>query len=122
MNFKEFIALEAVYKGNVGMMEMFKFHQVATPAQKDEMRKLLAAGKQSEAWELLKTVTGAKLRNEAKQQKKWIPKRVPDGYAEGKWTWAVVEPRGDGDEIVIDSGFSTKRDAQDWINRSLPQE
>ncbi len=48
---------EAAYRGNLGMMEMFKFHQIATPEEKAKMRELLAAGKQEEAWELLKAVT-----------------------------------------------------------------
>lgn len=56
----EFLA-EASYKGNIGMMEMFKFFQVATDAQKQEMKKLLADGKQEEAWKLLQDVTKVKL-------------------------------------------------------------
>jgi len=53
---------EATYKGNIGMMEMFKFYQIASDQQKEEMKRLLAVGKQDEAWELLKSVTGTKLR------------------------------------------------------------
>lgn len=53
---------EATYKGNIGMMEMFKFHQMASDAQKEEMKKLLSAGKEDEAWKLLQSVTGVKLR------------------------------------------------------------
>jgi hypothetical protein len=41
---------------------------------------------------------------------KLVSKRIPDGYKEGKWTWAVVQ----GD-YVVDSGFKTKRDADFWI-------
>ncbi len=44
-------------------------------------------------------------------------KKIPDGYNEGKWTWAVVVPGTYGDE-VIESGFSTKRDALAWIKKS----
>lgn len=53
--------IEASYKGNLGMMEMFKFYQVATPEQKTQMKALLAAHRQEKAWELLQTVTGVKL-------------------------------------------------------------
>lgn len=53
---------EATYKGNIGMMEMFKFYQIASDQQKEEMKRLLADGKQDEAWTLLQSVTGTKLR------------------------------------------------------------
>ena len=53
---------EASYVGNLGMMEMFKFHQVATDEQKSKMRELIRAGKQSEAWQFLQRVTGIKLK------------------------------------------------------------
>ncbi len=61
MSFKEFLIVEASYKGNVGMMEMFKFYQVASAEEKTKMKALLSAGKQDEAWELLKKVTTAEL-------------------------------------------------------------
>lgn len=54
--------MEAVYKGNIGMMEMFRFHQIATPGEKQLMKDLLAADKQEEAWELLKRVTKVELK------------------------------------------------------------
>lgn len=64
MTFKEFLTLhEASYTGNLGMMEMFKFYQVATPEQKAKMKELLFAKKEAEAWELLKQVTGTKLKD-----------------------------------------------------------
>ena len=61
MTFAEYLLVEASYKGNVGMMEMFKFYQVATPAQKIKMKELLEAGKQQEAWDFMQEVTGVKL-------------------------------------------------------------
>lgn len=54
--------MEAIYKGNIGMMEMFRFHQIATPEEKQLMKDLLAADKQEEAWELLKRVTKVELK------------------------------------------------------------
>lgn len=56
---------EASYKGNIGMMEMFKFYQVATTEQKQKMKSLIEAGKQEEAWEFLQQVTGVKLKEAA---------------------------------------------------------
>jgi hypothetical protein len=52
---------EASYPGNLGMMEMFKFYQVATEDQKKKMKSLIAHNKIKDAWELLQTVTGVKL-------------------------------------------------------------
>lgn len=48
---------EASYAGNIGMMEMFKFYQVATPEQKKKMQELLAGGKQEDAWNFMQEVT-----------------------------------------------------------------
>lgn len=61
LTFKNFISEES-YVGNIGMMEMFKFFEVATSEQKKQMKELIAAHKQDEAWELLKQVTGVKLK------------------------------------------------------------
>jgi hypothetical protein len=52
---------EATYPGNLGMMEMFKFYQVATPEEKVRMKKLIADKMTDAAWELLQKVTGVKL-------------------------------------------------------------
>lgn len=59
MNFKTF--LEATYSGNIGMMEMFKFYQVASAEQKARMKELIMGGKHKEAWDFLKQVTGVEL-------------------------------------------------------------
>lgn len=62
MNFKVYLSLhEASYEGNIGMMEMFKFYQIATPEQKTQMKKLIFDKKTEAAWELLQKVTGVKL-------------------------------------------------------------
>ena len=53
---------EASYPGNLGMMEMFKFYQVATEDQKKKMKSLITQKKMNDAWELLQVVTGVKLR------------------------------------------------------------
>ena len=116
MNFKLFLSLyEASYVGNIGIMEMIKFHRMATPEQKAHLAALISSGEQEEAWKYLQTVTGVKLHNE--ERTTLVAKKIPDGYNEGKWTWAVVEPSPYGDEVV-ESGFSTKRDALAWIAKS----
>jgi dephospho-CoA kinase len=52
---------EASYAGNLGAMEMIKFKQVATPELWALMKKLIADGKEEEAWLLLQKVTKTKL-------------------------------------------------------------
>ena len=116
MNFKLFLILyEASYAGNIGIMEMVKFHRMASADQKAKLNALLKDKKQEEAWDFIQSVTGVKLHNEG--QTKLVAKKIPDGYNEGKWTWAVVEPSPYGDEVV-ESGFSTKREALTWIAKS----
>jgi len=62
MRLQDLIQLdEAAYPGNLGMMEMFKFYQLATDEQKAEMKKLILAKNTDAAWELLQKVTGVKL-------------------------------------------------------------
>lgn len=53
---------EASYAGNLGAMEMIKFKQVATPELWALMKKLIADGKEEEAWALLQKVTKTKLK------------------------------------------------------------
>src|SRR3989344_2835526 len=52
----------AVYPGNLGAMEMFKFYRVATPAEKALMERLTKTDPPA-AWELLKEVTGVPLKD-----------------------------------------------------------
>ena len=52
----------AVYPGNLGAMEMFKFYRVATPAEKALMERLTRTDPPA-AWELLKKVTGVPLKD-----------------------------------------------------------
>lgn len=60
--FKEFTELnELAYKGNIGIMELVKFHKTATPEQSRIMKELIALGKHDEAWQHLQKVTGVKL-------------------------------------------------------------
>lgn len=49
-----------------------------------------------------------------------IAKKIPNAYSRSPTAmcWAVVEPSMYGD-FVLESGFSTKRDALDWIARAL---
>jgi len=52
---------EAAYSGNIGVMELFKFHQKASQKQKDVLQSHIKSKKHKEAWKLVQDVTGVKL-------------------------------------------------------------
>ena len=52
---------EASYKGNIGMMEVAKFFQIANEAQKKLFKELLEKNKKGLAWKLIQDVTDTKL-------------------------------------------------------------
>ena len=53
--------LELAYPKNLGVMEMFKFYQLASKAEKDQMQALINKNDFNACWELLQRVTGVKL-------------------------------------------------------------
>lgn len=61
LTFKQCLTLEAKYRGNIGMMEMVRFYRIATDEEKAHLKRLIAAGRQEEAWKLLQKVTGMEL-------------------------------------------------------------
>ena len=67
MRATEFLG-ELAYKGNIGIMELIKFHQIASPEQRALMKQLLAAKKNKEALKLLNSVTGVELKESGGQQ------------------------------------------------------
>lgn len=52
---------EASYSGNIGIMELIKFHKKATPEQKKKFDSLVKGKKNKEAWDMIQDVTGVKL-------------------------------------------------------------
>lgn len=52
---------ELAYQGNIGIMELIKFNQIATPDQKVELKRLISTKMTSDAWKLIQTVTGVQL-------------------------------------------------------------
>ena len=58
----ESIQHEAAYEGNIGIMEVNKFFQIATPEQKKLFKQLLAADRTKDAWRLVQDVTNVKLK------------------------------------------------------------
>jgi len=75
-SFKSFQQLrEAAYAGNIGIMELIKFKQKATPEQKKHFEELLAKKKNKEVWDLVQHVTGVKLHKSVHEEKE---KKVPN--------------------------------------------
>lgn len=60
----ESIHREASYPGNIGMMELAKFFQVADPEQKQLFKQLLEKGKKGLAWKLIQDITNTKLQGQ----------------------------------------------------------
>lgn len=52
---------EASYPGNIGVMELVKFHQTANDDEKKRLKGLIANKKTKDAWELVQTKLGVKL-------------------------------------------------------------
>jgi putative chitinase len=67
---------EASYPGNIGMMELAKFFQVADQKQKEIFQQLLQKGKKGLAWKLIQDVTDTKLQGKEFQTdegwKDWV--------------------------------------------------
>lgn len=61
--------LEAAYVGNIGMMELVKFHRSATPEQKQKLQQHVKNKNNSEAWKLVQQVTGMKLHKSVQEQR-----------------------------------------------------
>ena len=70
----ESIKHEASYPGNIGMMELAKFFQIANPEQKQLFKQLLEKGKKGLAWKLIQDITNTKLQG----------KEFEENFADGK--------------------------------------
>lgn len=65
---------EAAYVGNIGAMEMFKFHQKANDEQKKKLQHLIQKKDTKGAWKHIQSVTGVKLH-----------KSVYEEHGAGEW-------------------------------------
>lgn len=62
LTFKEYKELaEASYSGNIGIMELVKFYNKATPDLIKKVKELIAKKDNDAAWEIIQRVTGVKL-------------------------------------------------------------
>ena len=55
------LIIEASYAGNLGLMELLKFHQLATKEQSDKVKELIAKNRHMDAWAIVQNVSGTKL-------------------------------------------------------------
>ena len=55
------LLIEASYAGNLGLMELLKFHQLATKEQSDKVKALIAKNQHMDAWAIVQNVSGTKL-------------------------------------------------------------
>jgi hypothetical protein len=73
---------EASYAGNIGMMELVKFHSKASPKDKSMLQSHIKNKKHKEAWKLVQDVTGVKLHKSVQEEVK--PNILPKAGA-GQW-------------------------------------
>ena len=52
---------EATYAGNIGIMELIKFHKTAKPEHVKQLKELISSKKNDEAWNLVQSVTNTTL-------------------------------------------------------------
>ncbi len=98
---------EAAYKGNIGAMEMMKFFQVATPQEKEKLKKLIADKNQSAAWKLIQDVTGMKLMGE-----EYDDSVEMDGISMAQIELASLV---DDAEDVLDMMESMEEEPEQWV-------
>lgn len=108
---------EAAYKGNIGIMEIFKFKQLVDAGKVSAklwklFNELIANHKQEEAWELLQKVTDTKLA-EAVDIDKGYP--IEDWYEDSD-SYALVAVAHDGEGREIEVIFTPLHDEIDAID------
>lgn len=74
--------MEAAYSGNIGVMELVKFHQKATPEQKKKFNTHVQNKQHKDAWKVVQSVTGVKLHKSVHEEVK--PDILPKSGA-GAW-------------------------------------
>jgi hypothetical protein len=65
---------EASYAGNIGVMELVKFHTIASSKEKTQLKSHIANKKKHDAWKLIQQVTGAKLHKSVSEAQEWKSK------------------------------------------------
>lgn len=65
---------EATYEGNVGVMELIKFHKKASPAQKKMLQSHIQNKKHKEFRDLIHQVTGVQLHKTVNEKQEFVSK------------------------------------------------
>jgi len=65
---------EAAYVGNIGAMEMFKFHRVASSEQKKKLQQHIQNKETKQAWQHIQKVTGTKLHKSINEKQEFVSK------------------------------------------------
>jgi len=60
--------IEAAYEGNIGMMELIKFHKSANEDQKKLLKKHIDNKNKKAAWNLIQSVSGTKLHKSVSEE------------------------------------------------------
>lgn len=69
LSFKDYSFLkEAAYVGNVGIMELIKFHQSAPPHAVKKIKELIAKKDSKAVWDLVQKHTGVKLHKSVREE------------------------------------------------------
>ena len=81
---------EAAYVGNIGVMELVKFHQKANDEQKKKLQSHIKAKRAKEAWKLVQDVTGVQLHKSVHQEQQ-SPDILPKAGAGQDGTKTLVQ-------------------------------
>ena len=55
------LIIEDSYAGNLGLMELLKFHQLASKEQSDKVKELISKNRHIDAWAIVQNVSGTRL-------------------------------------------------------------
>ena len=91
---------EASYPGNIGMMEVAKFFNMATPKEKIIFKRLMNMGEKNKAWQLIQKVTGVKLRGKEFDlvaeglsidvpNEQWLQDKIDYAKSKGRDQWGA---------------------------------
>ena len=76
---------EAVYTGNIGVMELMNFYKIATPDQKKKLELNIKNKNSKAAWNIIQKVVGVKLHKSVYEEKKSPNPDVLPTSGAGQW-------------------------------------
>ena len=107
LTFKEYQEIsEAAYAGNIGVMELIRFYEKATPEIVNRVKNLIAKSKNKEALDIVQQTLGVKLHPsvcEATYQGREVKLNNPMP-GDVKKSKVYVDPDGDGEAKKVEFG------------------